>query len=374
MSNIKNELHEKQKRVEKLRETINERTRTFGKQNLELPVPGEAGAFELKQRALSLLTELTKVEESSEKIRSLLAASDNAENRLEELEAAEKDIREKKERAGTDCARICLELFLSGKLGKERFAPLFAELLENREKEKKVTAELSVLEEARERSPLLKKIPYGAKISLSRNTLSGIRKEQETLLRKAGTAFFEQKYDKNFEDPAITPLVAVFRENERRNRDIDKERKNLQAELQKTAVELEALDADRNSGKRLRELDRQKDELLTKIAEAQGDYGAALLIMPELRELAQKKGEASLLEEISALEAEQEELKDCIAALQYGIEAEEKQNELEKERALLEKLNKKRQELDTEIKELKRTISEDEKELARLEEAAGQKA
>ncbi len=370
MSVMKNELSKAKHDLEALLVSLGEKSRLLGAGNLAVKISDESGADELRLRALSSRERLEKIDKEIRRIRALLSEKEDVERRIEELVASEKELSERRTRLYGEIGRKGFESYQKGTLTDERFSILFSEIGEYSDREKQALEELRDLEASKERSPLLKRITFGAKITLAKNNLTGLRKEQDKAYFKAGEALFGQEFASAIVDPQLLTLIATFRESERREEELRGERSEAEKKRQDLVTQLADAGADKNSTKCLRDLEQKRAEGETAVAESDRDYGATLLLMPELRELIRKEGDTSLLEEVAELEKNEEFLRTRIAALEAGIEAEEKREELEKQRTQLEKVKRKREELDTEMKEIKKRISEGEKELNRLLEVA----
>ncbi len=371
MSNLKSKLNVKKEELDKHLSSLGLLTRKFGDMNITLHISGEKGTEELRLRALAAKEVLEKVDSEGEKIRNWLVERDGLEKELEELEGQKKVSLERKTQLYGEIGRKAYELFHQGRLEREQYGAVFSALEESFEKERSLEADIEAFEESKEKSPLLRKIPFGAKISMARNSLSGIRRDRDLLFRKAGEALFSRKQIDSVEDTGVLPLTAAFRETERSESRIAAAQSTIEKKLEAVLSRLEAAGAGKSGSKKLRELDQQREQSLLVLEESEKDYGAALLLMPELREHVRKQGDPSLLEEIEDLEGRVEDLRTNIAALESGLEAEAKREELEKQQKQLEKLTEKKHEIETDIKALKKAIADNEKEFERLSEAAG---
>jgi chromosome segregation ATPase len=371
MSELKNKLNGKRQELEKLIASLESMSRRFGGMNLDLHISGEKGTEELRLRALAAKEALEKIDSEGRNIRSWLAERESLEKELEELEGQKKESGERRVQLLGEIGRKVFGLFQQDRLEPGKFSTVFSALTESSEKERSLESNIMALEESKEKSPLLRKIPFGAKISIARNSLAGIRKEREQLFRKAGEALFSQNLIDSVEDPLVLPLIAAFRETERGEGELTAAQSVIEKKLEAADARLEAAEAGKSGSKRLREIDQQREQSLLVLEESEKDYGAALLLMPELREQVLKNGDSALLEEIAGLERREEELRIGIAALESGLEAEGKREELEKQQKQLEKLTEKKHEVESDIKALKKAIADNEKEFERLSEAAG---
>ncbi len=368
---MKSELNGKRQELDQLLTSLENIARKFGDMNINLHISDEKGSEELRLRALAAKEAIEKVEFEGKNIRTWLAEQESLKEELEELEGQKKESSERRVQLAGEIGRKVFELFQQGHPGHENLSTVFSALTESSEKERSLESDIKAFEESKEKSPLLRKIPFGAKISIARNTLSGIRKEREQLYRKAGEALFAQNLIDSVEDSKVLPLVAAFREADRKEGELTAAQSTVEKKQEAVAARLEAEGAEKSGSKKLRELNQQRDQALLLLEESERDYGAALLLMPELRELVSKKGDPALLEEITGLERREEELRISIAALESGLEAEETREELGKQQKQLEKLTEKKHEIESEIKALKKAIADNEKEFERLSEAAG---
>lgn len=366
MTKLKKALEEVQTRLDTCKTDLRKETIQLGASSLDIPCGEDSAAMELKQRIAESDTKLKEQEQLAEKVISLQEKQTALQEERKELGEAKKESVERQTRLYEELGRKAFTVYRQGGFEENQFGDLFSRLTELSERRELLEQEIGDIEESRENSPLLKKIPMGAKISMSRSKLSTLEKELVKEYSALGKKLLEDEKHTILEDNQLLPLLAAWREARRKGEMAEERLEELLREEESLDTSLGELGAEKGGSKRLRELKDEQELIRRRRESLYYDYGAALLLATESRELIGKQGDAQQLDRVLDLETRQQELQDRSAALAAAIEAEEKGRTLEKEREHLEKITIRKKELESEIREQKKSISALESELNEL--------
>lgn len=375
MTGLRKQLQEVRGVLGEVTEALQGLTAQFGAALADSALDDEGAARELQEHLRGRKEILQELEEKQGRIQSLLSEQEEKEHSLKELKGGEKEISDRLELLHEELGRKSFEVYRRGFTDREKYGTFFARLDDLAQRKEELEADLSRLEEDREKRSFLKRISSSAKITMARGSLSGIEKEMKKYYAIAGRELLSQESPVILEEKALLPLLASCREVMRKLEDLEERESELQKEILALTNALAGLGVEKSGPKRLRELEKEQELERKRLQGVEHDYGAALLLMPRLRRdilQAPETDAARFLQEIEVLEGREEEQREQIAALEAAIGAEEKKKEIAGWNRELDSLTEKKKNLEQEIRDLKKQIQEGGEELKELQNRAGE--